>query len=639
MTWSRAWGFRFTFFEPPEELIHFQRRGRRLIGHGSRRGPDPDALGPPRDSEAPLRPEPAEATLPEALLDCSPPMEYPVETFSEEEQARLAPHFTNLDRPVFALVGLPETVKGALFARYSRYQGTLRRLYLDEFAGDVAPAAPARGRGRARGPALRADLPRLRRRLGRAARRRARRVRVGLERPHEDPPAPAARRLPRAVHALHRLRRARCRAAATATGATPSSAPSTSAAMDSLFDTYARSLPRGRGVGGRPLPARRQRAGVGVPALDQGEGARPAARPAAGGLAVAHGHLRQRPGLRAARAAPDGLAAAGGARVRLDDPVRAEQGDPELPRARRAARARRRVGRVPARARRGGRALGRALRARPRPRARARRRRRCGCSRCAAREDDLLAALLFEADVRVRGGDPRARSACCRRTSASSCSPSWSASAPTAATAPAAASRRSATASRWSPTTARSATSSATACSPCSGSRSRRTWAPGCPRSSSTPACRRLPRRARPLARRVRAAGRRRATRELAPYALCLGYRIRYILDMNAREAMHLIELRSGREGHPAYRAVAHELHAQIAAVHPRDRGGDEARGPRDRAAARADPAPRSARRRNAQPPSRVRLREQPRAARLPAGRAVDPRAPTSPGSASRSRR
>jgi hypothetical protein len=56
---------------------------------------------------------------------------------------------------------------------------------------------------------------------------------------------------------------------------------------------------------------------------------------------------------------------------------------------------------------------------------------------------------------------------------------------------------------------------------------------------------------------------------ELAPYALCLGYRIRYVLDMNAREAMHLIELRSGREGHPGYRAVAHELHAQIAQVHP----------------------------------------------------------------------
>jgi hypothetical protein len=56
---------------------------------------------------------------------------------------------------------------------------------------------------------------------------------------------------------------------------------------------------------------------------------------------------------------------------------------------------------------------------------------------------------------------------------------------------------------------------------------------------------------------------------EAAPYALCLGYRMRYVLDMNAREAMHLIELRSGREGHPGYRAVAHEMHALIAEQHP----------------------------------------------------------------------
>ena len=54
-----------------------------------------------------------------------------------------------------------------------------------------------------------------------------------------------------------------------------------------------------------------------------------------------------------------------------------------------------------------------------------------------------------------------------------------------------------------------------------------------------------------------------------APYALCLGYRIRYVLDLNAREAMHLVELRSGREGHPAYRAVAHQMHALIAERHP----------------------------------------------------------------------
>ena len=38
---------------------------------------------------------------------------------------------------MFALVNLPETVKGALFARYSRYPGTLRRLLLDEFAEDL----------------------------------------------------------------------------------------------------------------------------------------------------------------------------------------------------------------------------------------------------------------------------------------------------------------------------------------------------------------------------------------------------------------------------------------------------------------------------------------------------------------------
>jgi thymidylate synthase ThyX len=66
----------------------------------------------------------------------------PVEQFTDEERERLAPHFTNLDRPVFGLVNLPETVKAALFARYSRYAGTLRRLFLDEFA-DSVPEVPA----------------------------------------------------------------------------------------------------------------------------------------------------------------------------------------------------------------------------------------------------------------------------------------------------------------------------------------------------------------------------------------------------------------------------------------------------------------------------------------------------------------
>ena len=80
-------------------------------------------------------------------------MDYPVESFTEAERAALGPHFTNLDRPVFALIGLPETVKGAMFARYSRYQGTLRRLYLDEFAGEERRAARRSTARRASAPA------------------------------------------------------------------------------------------------------------------------------------------------------------------------------------------------------------------------------------------------------------------------------------------------------------------------------------------------------------------------------------------------------------------------------------------------------------------------------------------------------
>ena len=56
------------------------------------------------------------------------------EEFTEEERALLAPYFTDLDGPVFALVNLPEVTKGALFARYSRSAKSLRRLFLDEFS-------------------------------------------------------------------------------------------------------------------------------------------------------------------------------------------------------------------------------------------------------------------------------------------------------------------------------------------------------------------------------------------------------------------------------------------------------------------------------------------------------------------------
>jgi thymidylate synthase ThyX len=63
------------------------------------------------------------------------------EQFTADERARLAPFFTNLDGHIFALTNLPETVKGALFARYSRSAKSLRRLFLDEFADQMDGAA------------------------------------------------------------------------------------------------------------------------------------------------------------------------------------------------------------------------------------------------------------------------------------------------------------------------------------------------------------------------------------------------------------------------------------------------------------------------------------------------------------------
>jgi thymidylate synthase ThyX len=50
-----------------------------------------------------------------------------------------------------------------------------------------------------------------------------------------------------------------------------------------------------------------------------------------------------------------------------------------------------------------------------------------------------------------------------------------------------------------------------------------------------------------------------------APYAVALAYRVRFVMQMNAREAMHLLELRSQPQGHPAYRAVAQRMHELIA--------------------------------------------------------------------------
>lgn len=61
---------------------------------------------------------------------------YHQEAFTDAERAILDRFVTNTDLPVFGLINLPEVVKGALFARYSRSSKSLRRLLLDEFVAD-----------------------------------------------------------------------------------------------------------------------------------------------------------------------------------------------------------------------------------------------------------------------------------------------------------------------------------------------------------------------------------------------------------------------------------------------------------------------------------------------------------------------
>ena len=50
-----------------------------------------------------------------------------------------------------------------------------------------------------------------------------------------------------------------------------------------------------------------------------------------------------------------------------------------------------------------------------------------------------------------------------------------------------------------------------------------------------------------------------------ASYAVALAYRVRYVMQLNAREAMHMLELRTGPQGHPEYRRVCQEMHRLIA--------------------------------------------------------------------------
>ncbi len=65
------------------------------------------------------------------------------ESFTTSEIRLLEHYFSNVDQPVYTIHGLPEVVKGALFARYSRSPKSVRRLFLDEFAHEPDGAVAA----------------------------------------------------------------------------------------------------------------------------------------------------------------------------------------------------------------------------------------------------------------------------------------------------------------------------------------------------------------------------------------------------------------------------------------------------------------------------------------------------------------
>jgi thymidylate synthase ThyX len=54
-----------------------------------------------------------------------------------------------------------------------------------------------------------------------------------------------------------------------------------------------------------------------------------------------------------------------------------------------------------------------------------------------------------------------------------------------------------------------------------------------------------------------------------AQYVVPFGFRVRYNVQLNLREAYHWIELRSSPQGHPDYRRTSQEMFRAIQAVHP----------------------------------------------------------------------
>jgi thymidylate synthase ThyX len=490
---------------------------------------------------------------------------YPAESFTAAEEELLRPHFTNLDRPVFCLTNLPETVKGALFARYSRYPGTLRRLYLEEFADEV----PSGGR-----PFDGAE--------GERAAGLYERVFVGYGDDSIAQVGGAHIACEWASNILTKiLQRGRLAAyleQSTRYIAYDQPMPGGGyryyygdelgdqyrAAMDELFQIYSRSLaevqrwaaerwPRGdepEGAWQRSIKAK---------ALDLLRGLLPAATLSHVGI-YASGQAYEQLLLRlAASPLPEAR--------HYGELMRAELGKviPSF------------VSRV-GRPERGG-AWVDYLRERREVTERAVA--RLGLDRREAAdvpsvelvhvdggEADLLASSLYEsagvgeADLRrrVEALDPIERAELIGELAGERRN------------------RRHRPGRGWEAVRYRFEIVSDYGgfrdlqrhrMLTCQWQRLSPDLGAGIPaevdESGAGDDYRRALERSHAEFGRLEAAG----LPEAAPYALCLGYRIRYVLDLNAREAMHLCELRSGREGHPTYRAVAQAMHERIAAVHP----------------------------------------------------------------------
>ncbi|HMJ34607.1 MAG TPA: FAD-dependent thymidylate synthase [Baekduia sp.] len=496
-------------------------------------------------------------------------MDYPVETFTEDERARLAPHVTNLDRPVFALVNLPETLKGALFARYSRYQGTLRRLYLDEFAegapeGDLESDPPTHGVEGKRA----ADLyERIFLGYGDDSVAQLGGMHVAAE--WTSNVLTKVLQRPRLAAYLEQSTRYIAYDTPMPGGEyryyrDPSLGAGYAAAMDDIFGVYSRSLPAVTAwldgqFPGDASPARTR--AIQAKAFDLLRGLLPASSLSHMGI-YASGqsyeqlilHLLAHP-LPEARVYGAGILDAVQAVMpsfvtRVERPDRGGDWISYLQeRDAGAARWVQRLGLDGAEMPAGDRASVRLL-------------------HVDGDEEALLASLLFEASgvsedlTRTRlsalSGDERARLLADlvgeRRNRRHRPGRGFEAlryrfEVVTDYGAFRDLQRHRMLTVQWQQLTPHLGAEVPEELDGAGvGDEVRRAFAVS-----------------RDAWQALVDAGQDRA----APYALSLGYRIRYVLDLNAREAMQLIELRSGREGHPSYRAVAHEMHRQIAEVHP----------------------------------------------------------------------